>query len=104
MRRPSSSVIPRCVSSTSRHIAATAFIEDDGIPTIPRGICTEAWGHGEAFGTMQSRLYFRPFVLGRGRPYFAVARPRLRLVSTGRTPLGRRMRLPDHAKVNTRKI
>jgi len=28
------------------------------------------------------RLYFRPFVLGRGKPYFAVARPPLRLVST----------------------
>jgi dihydrofolate reductase len=27
-------------------------------------------------------LYFRPFVLGRGKPYFADARPPLRLVST----------------------
>jgi dihydrofolate reductase len=27
-------------------------------------------------------LYFRPFVLGRGKPYFAEARPSLRLVST----------------------
>lgn len=28
------------------------------------------------------RLYFRPFVLGRGKPYFARARPPLRLVAT----------------------
>jgi dihydrofolate reductase len=28
------------------------------------------------------RLYFRPFVLGRGKPYFAGARPPLRLVAT----------------------
>jgi riboflavin biosynthesis pyrimidine reductase len=27
------------------------------------------------------RLYFRPFVLGRGKPYFAGARPPLRLVA-----------------------
>jgi dihydrofolate reductase len=27
------------------------------------------------------RLYFRPFVLGRGRPYFAGARPPLRLIA-----------------------
>lgn len=29
-------------------------------------------------------LYFRPFVLGRGKPYFAGARPPLRLVGTDR--------------------
>ena len=27
------------------------------------------------------RLYFRPFVLGRGKPYFAGARPPLRLIA-----------------------
>jgi riboflavin biosynthesis pyrimidine reductase len=27
------------------------------------------------------RLYFRPFVLGRGKPYFAGSRPPLRLVA-----------------------
>jgi dihydrofolate reductase len=32
------------------------------------------------------RLYFRPFVLGGGRPYFAGARPPLRLVSS--EPIG----------------
>ena len=32
------------------------------------------------------RLYFRPFVLGRGKPYFAGARPPLRLVSAD--PIG----------------
>jgi dihydrofolate reductase len=31
-------------------------------------------------------LYFRPFVLGRGKPYFARARPSLRLVATN--PVG----------------
>src|SRR5512141_2115308 len=30
------------------------------------------------------RLYFRPYVLGGGKPYFAGARPRLRLVATDR--------------------
>ena len=32
------------------------------------------------------RLYFRPFVLGRGKPYFARARPPLRLLAT--EPIG----------------
>jgi len=32
----------------------------------------------------QYQLYFRPFVLGRGKPYFAGARPPLRLVSADR--------------------
>jgi riboflavin biosynthesis pyrimidine reductase len=32
------------------------------------------------------RLYMRPFVLGRGKPYFARARPPLRLVAT--VPVG----------------
>jgi hypothetical protein len=30
------------------------------------------------------RLYFRPYVLGGGKPYFAGARPPLRLVATDR--------------------
>jgi dihydrofolate reductase len=30
------------------------------------------------------RLYFRPFVLGRGKPYFAGTRPPLRLIATDR--------------------
>lgn len=30
------------------------------------------------------RLYFRPFVLGRGKPYFAGARPPLRLITADR--------------------
>jgi riboflavin biosynthesis pyrimidine reductase len=30
------------------------------------------------------RLYFRPYVLGGGKPYFAGARPLLRLVATDR--------------------
>jgi len=30
------------------------------------------------------RLYFRPYVLGSGKPYFARARPPLRLVATDR--------------------
>src|SRR5579862_4266619 len=30
------------------------------------------------------RLYFRPFVLGRGKPFFAGARPSLRLVASDR--------------------
>ena len=32
------------------------------------------------------RLYFRPFVLGRGKPYFAGARPPLRLIATEALP------------------
>lgn len=30
------------------------------------------------------RLYFRPFVLGRGKPYFAGARPPLRVIASDR--------------------
>jgi riboflavin biosynthesis pyrimidine reductase len=30
------------------------------------------------------RLYFRPFVLGGGKPYFAGARPPLRIIATDR--------------------
>ena len=32
------------------------------------------------------RLYFRPFVLGRGKPYFAGARPPLRLIASDALP------------------
>jgi riboflavin biosynthesis pyrimidine reductase len=32
------------------------------------------------------RLYFRPFVLGRGKPYFAAARPPLRLIGSDAIP------------------
>jgi riboflavin biosynthesis pyrimidine reductase len=32
------------------------------------------------------RLYFRPFLLGRGKPYFVVARPPLRLIAAD--PIG----------------
>ena len=32
------------------------------------------------------RLYFRPFVLGRGKPYFAGARPGLRLIASDTLP------------------
>ena len=35
------------------------------------------------------RLYFRPFVLGGGKPYFAGARPPLRLVASDRHWRGR---------------
>ncbi len=32
------------------------------------------------------RLYLRPFVLGGGKPYFAGARPPLRLIATDKIP------------------
>ena len=43
----------------------------------------ELAGNFAGFGLVDEyRLYFRPFVLGRGKPYFARARPPLRLVAT----------------------
>jgi dihydrofolate reductase len=45
----------------------------------------ELAGHLSALGLIDEyRLYLRPFVLGRGKPYFAGARPPLRLVSADR--------------------
>jgi dihydrofolate reductase len=43
----------------------------------------ELAGHLTDLGLIDEyRLYLRPFVLGRGKPYFAGARPPLRLIST----------------------
>jgi riboflavin biosynthesis pyrimidine reductase len=45
----------------------------------------ELAGHLSALGLIDEyRLYLRPFVLGRGKPYFAIARPPLRLISADR--------------------
>lgn len=37
-----------------------------------------------AFWTVKRTLYFRPFVLGSGKPFFARARPPLRLTAAER--------------------
>jgi hypothetical protein len=54
-----------------------------------RGGFGPAVPHGELAGNLSDlglideyHLYFRPFVLGRGKPYFAGARRPLRLVAT----------------------
>jgi dihydrofolate reductase len=53
---------------------------------------TELAGHLTDLGLIDEyRLYLRPFVLGGGKPYFARARPPLRLVATD--PVGDAVRL-----------
>lgn len=84
------------VSSTLKSVGANATLVDSDIEAFVRSLKEKVDGRiavagpGLA-GSLTARglideyhLYFRPFVLGRGRPYFAGARPPLRLVATDR--------------------
>jgi len=88
---------PKWVTSRSlKSVGANATLIADDVEAFVRGLKADVDGDiGVAgpdlagsltdFGLIDEyRLYFRPVVLGRGKPYFARTRPPLRLVSTDR--------------------
>jgi dihydrofolate reductase len=82
------------ISRSLNSVGANATLVADGVEAFVRRLKVEIVGEIDVAGPElagsltdlglidEYRLYFRPFVLGRGKPYFAGARPPLRLVAT----------------------
>jgi dihydrofolate reductase len=90
---------PKWVASRSmKSVGANATLIGDDVEAFVRRLKAEVEGEIDVAGPElagsltdiglidEYHLYFRPFVLGRGKPYFAGARPPLRLVGTN--PVG----------------
>jgi dihydrofolate reductase len=81
------------VSRSSKSVGPNATLVEDDIEAVIRGLKDELAGEIEVGGPDlarsltelglidEYRLYFRPVVLGRGKPFFAGPRPPLRLVA-----------------------
>jgi dihydrofolate reductase len=81
------------VSRSLKSVGANATLVGDGIEAFVRRLKADVEGEIEVAGPDlagqltalglidEYRLYFRPFVLGGGKPYFAGPRPPLRLVA-----------------------
>ena len=77
-----------------RHPPTNATLVEDDIEAVIRGLKAQLVGEIEVGGPDlarsltdlglidEYRLYFRPVVLGRGKPFFAGPRPPLRLVAS----------------------
>jgi dihydrofolate reductase len=87
---------PKWVMSRSlKSVGPNATLFTDGVAAV-RDLKARRDGEIEAAGTLlaqslgdaglidEYRMYFRPMVLGSGKPYFAGARPPLRLVASER--------------------
>ncbi len=86
------------VSRSLRSVGPNATLVSDGVETFVRRLKAEVEGDIDVAGPDlagsltrlglidEYRLYFRPFVLGGGKPYFAGARPPLRLIAAD--PIG----------------
>ena len=84
------------VSRSLKSVGPNATLVADDVEGTIRGLKARLGGEIEIAGPElaqsatelglidEYRLYFRPFVLGRGKPFFAGARPPLRLVATDR--------------------
>jgi dihydrofolate reductase len=84
------------VSRTLKSVGPNATLIDGDVAAAIRGLKAKFDGEIEAGGTLlaqslgdaglidEYRLYFRPVVLGSGKPYFAGPRPPLRLVAHDR--------------------
>jgi dihydrofolate reductase len=85
---------PKWVASRSlKSVGPNATLVGDDVAAFVRKLKAEVEGDIDVAGPDlagsltdlglidEYRLYFRPFVLGRGKPYFAGARPPLRLVA-----------------------
>src|SRR6185369_7758179 len=82
------------VSRSLKSVGPNATLVEDDLETVVRGLKARLAGEIAVSGPdlAQSltdlglideyRLYFHPVVLGRGKPFFAGARPRLRLVAS----------------------
>jgi riboflavin biosynthesis pyrimidine reductase len=81
------------VSRTLKSVGANATLVGENVEAFVRGLKADVEGDIDVAGPAlagsltelglidEYRLYFRPFVLGGGKPYFAGARPPLRLIS-----------------------
>ena len=86
------------VSRTLKSVGPNAALVDDDLEAVIRGLKAQLVGEIGVAGPDlarsltdlglidEYRLYFRPFVLGRGTPFFAGPRPPLRLVASD--PIG----------------
>ncbi|MDB5097450.1 MAG: Bifunctional deaminase-reductase domain protein [Cyanobacteria bacterium RYN_339] len=84
------------VSRTLKAVGPYATLVDEDVEAFARRLKEEVEGDIEVVGpnlagTLTAlglidvyQLYFRPFVLGHGKPFFAHARPPLRLIGTER--------------------
>jgi dihydrofolate reductase len=84
------------VSRTLKSVGPNATLVGDDIEAAIRGLKAERGGEIAVGGTELARsltelglidayqLYFHPVVLGRGKPFFAAARPPLRLMASHR--------------------
>jgi len=84
------------VSRSLRSVGPNATLVTDGLEAVIRDLKTRLEGEIEVAGPElarsltdlglvdEYRLYFRPFVLGGGKPFFAGPRPPLRLVASDR--------------------
>jgi dihydrofolate reductase len=82
------------VSRSLKSVGPNATLVEDGMEAVIRGLKAQLGGEIEVAGPElarsltdlglidEYRLYFRPFVLGRGTPFFAGPRPPLRLVAS----------------------
>jgi dihydrofolate reductase len=91
---PAWRALPKWVASrTLKDVGPNATLAADDIGAFVRRLKVEVEGDIDVAGPElagvltglglidEYRLYFRPFVLGHGKPYFAGARPLLRLVA-----------------------
>ncbi|HEY6828496.1 MAG TPA: dihydrofolate reductase family protein [Gemmatimonadaceae bacterium] len=84
------------VSRTLTSVGPNATLVAENVDTFVRGLKEDVDGEIDVAGPTlagsltdlglvdEYRLYFRPFVLGAGKPYFAGARPPLRILSSDR--------------------
>ncbi|MEO7040982.1 MAG: dihydrofolate reductase family protein [Gemmatimonadaceae bacterium] len=84
------------VSRTLKSVGANATLIADNVDTSVRRLKQDVEGEIDVAGSNlaasltelglidEYRLYFRPFVLGGGKPYFAGARPPLSIVASDR--------------------
>ena len=84
------------VSRTLKSVGGNATLVGEHIDALVRGLKKEVEGEVDVAGPAlaasltsvglidEYRLYFRPFVLGGGKPYFAGARPPLRIIAGDR--------------------
>ena len=82
------------VSRSLKSVGSNATLVEDNLEAVIRGLKAELGGEIEVAGPDlarsltdlglidEYRLYFRPVVLGRGKPFFAGPRPPLRLVTS----------------------
>ncbi len=84
------------VSRSLKSVGPNATLVGDDFEAVIRGLKTDREGRIEVGGPKlagsltklglidEYQIYLRPFVLGRGNPYFAAARPPLRLLASER--------------------